>query len=259
MNGLPPVVFPALKFPGPTIDPRQHIEKGTSGAQFLGLVFALVGLLVLTLVTYGIGLLLLPIGLMVEYFNRRKAMALLKGSAIEVGPDQFPEVHACAQEFAQRLGMKEAPAVYIVEGNVLNAAASRIGSRQVIALVDDVVDACLRSGDPRTIGFIVAHEMAHHALGHTGRWQSTLTSSYKKLSRLNELSCDAVARALVGDSDVAVRALLVLLTGPQLVPYVNVDALLRQAQAVTDDKSTVKAELRLSHPLLLRRVQRMLR
>lgn len=212
----------------------------------------------MTAVTYGFALLILPIGWLVEYFNRKKIMALLKGSSIEVGPDQFGELHSCAVVFAQRLGMKELPAIYIVEGNVINAAAARVGSRQVITLIDDVVDACLRSGDPRAIAFILAHEMAHHALGHTGRWQTMLTTSFKKLSRLNELSCDAVALALIGERQVAAQAMIVLLTGPQLVPYVNVEALLRQAQAVAKDKTSLKAEQRLSHPLLLRRLQRLL-
>jgi hypothetical protein len=52
--------------------------------------------------------------------------------------------------------------------------------------------------------------------------------------------------------------LLVLLTGPQLVPFVNREAVLRQAAEVATDKNSVKAERNLSHPLLLRRIQRML-
>jgi Zn-dependent protease with chaperone function len=86
-----------------------------------------------------------------------------------------------------------------------------------------------------------------------------LARSYKKLSRLNELSADSVARALVGDPQVAALALLVLMTGPQLAPYVDRAAILRQAQEVENDKVTIQAERRLSHPLLLRRLQRVLR
>ena len=258
MSTMPAAAFPSLKFAGQSVDPREHVEDGTSGAQALGVVASVIVFVVLIAITYGVALVALPIGLVADYFNRKKIMALLRGSAIEVGPAQFPELHACAQDFARRLGMKQVPAIYIVEGNVINAAAARVGSRQVITLVDDVVDACLRSGDPQSLGFILGHEMAHHALGHTGRFQSLLASSYKKLSRLNELSCDAVALALVGDQQVAALALLVLLTGPQLAPYVNRAALLQQALAVADDKTTLKAETRLSHPLLLRRLQRIL-
>ena len=253
-----PASFPVLQFADTPVDPKQYIEKGTGKAKALGYVFGLLGLVVLAATTFGVGLLALPIGLVAEYFNRKKAMARLKGSALEVGPEQLPELHQCAQDFALRLGLKEVPAIYVVESNVLNAAAMRIGSRQVIVLIDDIVDSCLRSGDQRAIGFILAHEMAHHALGHTGIVQGFLFQAYKKLSRLNEFSCDAVARALVKEESVAVNALLVMLTGPQLVPYVNRAALLRQAAEVTADKNSVKSERALSHPLLLRRLQRML-
>lgn len=224
----------------------------------MGYFFATITLLIVALFSFGIGLVMVPLGVIADYFNRKKTMARLKGSAIEVGLDQFPEIHACAQSFSARLGMKEAPAIYIVESNFINAIAMRVGSRQVIVLIDDVVDACLRSGDPRSLGFILGHEMAHHALGHTGIVQSLLFATYKKLSRLNEFSCDAVARALVQEESAAVNALLVLLTGPQLVPYVNRATLLRQAAEVAADKHSIKAERHLTHPLMLRRLQRML-
>jgi Zn-dependent protease with chaperone function len=258
MNSTLPDVFPPLKFDGPPINPREYIEKGTGAAKAAGMVLVALAFLVLIIGTYGIGLIALPIGWLADYFNQKKAMAKMKGSAIEVGPDQFPELHECAVKLATRLGLKQPPAIYIVENRVLNAVAMRIGSRQVIALMDDVVDACLRSGDPRTIGFILAHEMAHHALGHTSRVQAYLAINYKKLSRLNEFTSDAVARALVGEPQIAAQALMLLLTGPQLIPYVNIAALLCQAKEVDSDKNSVRAEKRLSHPLLLRRLQRML-
>jgi len=250
--------FPVLQFTDTPVDPKQYIEKGTGAAKAFGYVFALIGLVILAASTFGLGLLAVPLGLAVDYFNRKKAMARLKGSALEVGPDQLPELHQCARSFATRLGMKEVPAIYVVESNVINAVAMRIGSRQVIILIDDVVDSCLRSGDRRAIGFVLAHEMAHHALGHTGIVQGFLFQTFKKLSRLNEFTCDAVARALVHEESVAVNALLVLLTGPQLVPYVNRAALLRQAAEVAADKNSAKSESTLSHPLMLRRLQRML-
>jgi Zn-dependent protease with chaperone function len=255
MNSTLPDVFPPIKFADSPVDPRQYIEKGTGAAKAAGMVLVTIVFLVLIIVTYGIGLIIL---LLIDYFNRKRAMAKLKGSAIEVGPEQFPELYECASKLAARVGLKLPPAIYVVESRLLNAFASRIGNRQVILLMDDVVDACLRSGDARTIGFILGHEMAHHALGHTRRFQAYLAFNYKRLSRLNEFTCDAVARALVGEPQIAAQALMVLLTGPQLLPYVNIAALLRQAQEVASDKNSVRGEKRLSHPLLLRRLQRML-
>lgn len=113
--------------------------------------------------------------------------------------------------------MKALPAIYVAEGNTINAAAMRIGGRKVIILIDDVVDACLRSGDPQTLAFILGHEMAHHALGHTNLIRASLAKYFKKLSRLDEFSCDAVANQLVGNAQISAKALVTLLSGPQLM------------------------------------------
>ncbi len=248
--------FPSLNASGAPVDPKVHIERGTGSAVVLAYLAAGVGVLFGIALTYGILLLALIIAPIADYFNRKKAMALLKGSAVEVNATQFPEIHQCAVEIAQRLGMKNSPAVYLIEGNVINAAAARVAGRQVIVLLDDLVDACLRSGDNQTLTFILGHEMAHHALGHTGMIRSGLTRAFKKLSRLDEFSCDAVAHALVGDMNVATRAIAVLATGPQLYPYLNFNSLLQQAREVAADRHSKKAERRLTHPLLLHRLSR---
>ena len=132
----------------------------------------------------------------------------------------------------------------------------RIGGRKVIMLIDDVVEACLRSGDPQTLAFVLGHEMAHHALGHTGLIRTALTKYNKKLARLDEFSCDAIANQLVGNPTVSAKALTTLLTGPQLLKFVNLNQLFTQAEDIANDKNSVKAERQLSHPLLLRRIQR---
>lgn len=92
----------------------------------------------------------------------------MRGSAIQVGPQQFPEIHACVATFAERLKLPSTPEVYIVESNNLNASAIEMAGKQVVLLNDEVVEACLRQEDPRALAFIIGHELAHHALDHTG-------------------------------------------------------------------------------------------
>ncbi len=241
---------------GAPVNAKNYIEPGTSGAKTLAFFAACFGVLILGVVSYGILWVVLLFSPIINYFNRKKAMAQLKGSAIEIGPEQFPELHECAQAYAQRLGLKSAPAVYLVEGNVINAAAVKVAGRHVIVLMDDIVDACLRSGDTRTLAFILAHEMAHHALGHTSTIRGWLSRAMKKLSRLDEFSCDAVANALVGDPQAAAKAIVLLVSGPQLLPYVNVPRLCQQAREVQQDKHSEKSERELTHPLILRRLSR---
>jgi Zn-dependent protease with chaperone function len=234
------------------------IENGTTPCLFGGFILAGIGFLLGILVTYGILLIAAIIAPIVDYFNRKKLMAMLKGSAVEIGPDQLPEIHRCATFFARRLGMDSTPDLFLVEGNVLNASASKIAGRKVIILVDDVVDACLRTGNPRALAFIIGHEMAHHALGHTGLFRSWLSRAYKKLSRLDEFSCDAVAARLMDDDETSALALVTMLTGPHLIPYLNFENLKQQARDLAANKYAVKAERTLTHPLLLRRLERML-
>ena len=65
---------------------------------------------------------------------------------------------------------------------------------------------------------------------------------------------DMVAAALVNNKRVAMRGLAMLTVGPQLLRYVNEEALERQAREVSFDKHARKAERTMSHPLLLRRI-----
>ncbi|HVU27603.1 MAG TPA: M48 family metallopeptidase [Verrucomicrobiae bacterium] len=246
--------FPKCDANGPNVDAKAFIQPKTGLAVTLGAV-VLVLFILISIVVFYIGIAVL-IGLLIDYFRRQKALAHLKGSSIEIGDVQFPEIYVCVQTIVQRLGMKETPAIYLVEGNTINAAAMRLAGRRVVVLIDDIVYACLSSGEPRTLSFIIGHELAHHALGHTGYFRFQLSRMMKWLSRLDEFSCDAVANQIVGDPSISAKALTVLLSGPQMLPYVNTTQLIQQARQVEADKKSKKAEKHLTHPLLLRRLYR---
>jgi len=249
-----PVIFPKCCADGPPVDPKAFVEPRTGLAVALG--WLVLGLFILIcVVVFYLGIIVL-LGILVDYFRRRKALAQLKGSSIEINGSQFPEIHDCAQVIARRMGLGEAPAIYLVEGNTINAAAMRLAGRRVVVLIDDIVYACLRSDDPRTLSFILGHEVAHHALGHTGYFRSQLSRMMKWLSRLDEFSCDAVANAVVGDRAGSAKALTIMLAGPQMLPFVNTAQLVQQAREVEADKKSKKAEKHLTHPLLLRRLHR---
>ena len=246
--------FPELLGRGAPVNARDFEAHGTALHRSLAYGAALIGLVLLTLSTMGIGLVALVLAPMFDFFLRRRMLAQIKGTSLEVGPNQLPEIHACAKAYAERLGLKEVPQIYIVEGNVVNAAAQRIGSRHVVHLVDDIVWGALKAGDPNALAFIIAHELAHHALGHTGALHTYLAMSYRRLSRLDELSCDAVALQLVNDRETAYNGLIMLMVGPQLLPYVNRKQLLAQAEQVAQDRATKKAERAHTHPFVARRL-----
>jgi Zn-dependent protease with chaperone function len=245
---------PSLSFGGQPVDAAAHVHPGTSWRVMLGWVALLIGAVVIAASTMGVGLVALILGPIVAYFQAKKARMLIRGSGVHVAPDQLAFLHRMTTEFARRLGMREAPEVYVVESEMANGFAVRLGKKNVVLLTDDVVWGALQSKDPRALGFVVGHELAHVALGHTGTIRGMLRTMFRPLSRCDEHSCDAVAAALVGDKTVAVHGLTVLTVGPQLLRWLNEDALLRQAREVAADKLSLKAEKGLTHPLLLRRI-----
>lgn len=242
------------------VDAKQYVAPGTGFHSFIGwsllVIFGPILFIFLTVVTYGAFLIALVIAGL-TYFSRVKRMkAKLRGSALQVERTQFPEIYRSAREMSERLGLAECPEIYVVEDNHQNAFAVKKGSKHYIVLIDDIIHGAVATGNPGVLDFILGHELAHHALGHTSLFRSMIRSKYLPLSRLDELSCDAVAHALVADKSSARDALALLLVGPHLFNNVNKEALDRQAREVIDDKYTKKVERNLSHPLLLHRYAR---
>ena len=236
------------------VDAKSKKSKGTGLHTFVGYAvvapFLFLFALGLTITTYGAILLIVGIS---YWLTVRRGHAQIHGGSVHVNEDQFPEIHRCAQQFADRLRMKSVPEVYVVEGSVINAFAAKLGKRKYILLLDEVVHGCLETGDSRALAFIIGHEMAHHALGHTGLLRSSISSTYKALSRCDELTCDAIAADLVENPQVSKLGLAMLLVGPQLVRMLNWRALDRQARELLSKKTWKGAESSLTHPLLLRR------
>jgi Zn-dependent protease with chaperone function len=228
--------FPNLHPAGPPVHAKSHVAAGTGLWKTLAIFLAVVGGLITVASTLGVALLLIPLGLFVDWLQRARVLALLRGSNLEVGPRQLPQIYECARVYSERLGLAKVPDIYVAESNVLNAVAFRIGARRSIVLADDGVWGAL------------------HALGHTSAFHAYVRNIMRPLSRLDELSADAVALQLVGNRQVAYDALTLLTVGPQLMQFINRQELMSQAMRVEEDKQTLKAERHLTHPLLLRRL-----
>lgn len=237
------------------VDPKQYVTKGTGLHTFLGWCLLILGGLIAVLITSGIALIAWLVLAIFQHFMVKRSVAALRGSALRVDGEQFPWLYQATQEMANRLNMDHCPDVFITEANTQNAAAFKLGRKSTIMLTDDLVYGMLQRGNEKALEFIVAHELAHHALGHTGYFRGSIRSFYTKLSRLDEFTCDAVAHALIDDLDASKDAMTVLLVGPQLFDRVDKVALERQARSVGADKYAKKAERYMTHPLLLRRYQ----
>jgi Zn-dependent protease with chaperone function len=251
--------FPEISIAGSKVDPKQCIEPGTTGVLIGAFLIATLGTLVGILLTYGILLVVLIFYPLFSWYFHKKATALLHGSGVRVGDRQFPQIHRCVETFKERLGLTKEVDVYIVEAKILNAAAVRYGKKNAILLTDDIIHGCLASGNPQALSFIIGHELAHIALNHNGVFRSWMAQHMKKLGRLDESSCDTVALMLVGNKDIAYHGLLMLTVGYALLPFVNTDSIIAQAQEVALNKYSKKAERTLTHPLLLNRLHRLLK
>jgi Zn-dependent protease with chaperone function len=241
------------------VDVRRYVAEGTTIRVVTAITVLVFVTLVLALFTWGISLLLSCIGLLVLWLRLNKARAAIRASSLRVGPNQFPKLHEAVVSLSSRMGLRQQPEVYVVDAAQPNAIALRLGTRVFVLMYSQVVHGAMRRNDHRVLEWILAHELAHHALGHTGRVRARLSAMMPSLSRRDEFTCDAVAHALFGDERVAREALLLLMVGPHLYDQIDHDALDRQIRETIADKHTRKAEhsFRMTHPLMLRRIARL--
>jgi Zn-dependent protease with chaperone function len=197
----------------------------------------------------------------VGMFAHGLALGRIRGNAVRVSERQFPQLHRLATVHARRLGLKQVPAVYVMEsGGLLNAFATRFLGRDFVVVYSDVLELALAQGEA-AVGFIVGHELAHIWRGHLKhRWLTTPGRLFPYLgaaySRACEYTCDRVGAYCQPDG--AISGLLALAAGKQL--HAHVDVKEYAAQAVSDQGFWIRrAELISSHPLLPKRVAALLK
>ncbi len=191
--------------------------------------------------------------------------AQYRANAIRITKKNFPEIYQIVEEYAQRLGMKETPKIYLAQENgVMNAFSTYILRRQYIVLYADLFEvAYLEHHDLDSIKFIIAHEMSHIRLRHaTFSYQiSILFGNYipilsSALSRAREYSCDRVAQHLTGVS--GVEPMLALVVGKHLYKKVDVADYVEHCHEVRGFFVFIY-NMMSSHPIMPKRVQALLR
>lgn len=208
---------------------------------------AAVGGLILTYLIMGVILYFVVHGLHVGY---------VRGNGVRVSRRQFPQLHAMVEEHATRLGMSEAPAVFVLQaGGVLNAFATRFLGRNFVIINSDVLALATEKGE-RAVSFVVGHELAHikrkhltlRALLYPSMLVPFLGAAY---SRGCEYTCDRIGNAL--EPEGGVDGLLVLASGRDLYRQVSSAEFSRQVE--TERGFFVSfAEVISTHPNLPKRV-----
>jgi Zn-dependent protease with chaperone function len=200
-------------------------------------------------------LLLLVPGLVVY---RQLTRAGIRGSAVRLSPQQFPDIHAVKENFARRLDLRRDPEIYLMSGNgTLNAfAASTFGYDFVVIHSELFSNTYERNKE--SLAFIIGHELGHLRLGHTRLWYQLSTAYVDRvpllggfLSRAREFSCDRHGAYLAPQGE---EGLVLLAAGRYVYKEVDVGELLEQAQRFRGFWPIV-AQLPQSHPFTVRRLK----
>ena len=131
------------------------------------------------------------------------------GNMVLLGPQQFPRLHAVVEAHAAKLGLKPTPRTFLYNSNGLfNAFARRVFSGRYVFLTSALVEA----EDDDQVGFIVGHELGHHAAGHLNGWLTfarfpshLIPFLMPAYSRAREYTCDQIGAHLAAKPAVSCR------------------------------------------------------
>lgn len=188
------------------------------------------------------------------------AYADYRSMSVRITEKTYPEIYAIAEEYAQKLGMKRVPKIYMVQGNgVMNAFSTFIPFRQYIEVYADLLEVAYREHhDMDTIRFIIAHEMAHiyykHATMHYYygmMFSQAIPILGPTASRAREYSCDRLAQLLSGSD--GIDAMMALTAGIHLYKQVDKEDYLNHAREVKGF-FLFCYNLVCSHPVMTKRV-----
>lgn len=214
-----------------------------------------VGLLLGTMGT--ILLFLLPVAISLFIAERVFRVALF-GDSVRVSEKQFPEIQTIVRQCAGDMGLQQVPQVFVVNSSgIVNAVAIKFLKTRYVMLYSHLVDVM----DAKKLGMIIAHELAHHAAGHTNFLINLiLKPSYfvpflgAAYSRACELTADRIAAAWLRDPDASKSALVALACGSmRFTPRVDVTAF-REQEALVPPIIGFLVNLFATHPRTTRRV-----
>ena len=241
---------------GPLVHPKEKIYFAICVAVSLVLYLVLASIILAGGPAAGTVLLYLLLGILGYFLLHGLHIGHVRGNGVRVSDRQFPQLHAMAEEHCRRLGMDEAPAIFVLQsGGVLNAFATRFLGRNFVIIYSDVLALATQKGE-KAVSFVVGHELGHVRRKHMTRRALLypamiipfLGGAY---SRACEYTCDRFGNAL--EPEAGVDGLLVLAAGRDL--YDQVNSIEYGKQRNTETGFFVRfAEILSTHPNLPKRV-----
>jgi Zn-dependent protease with chaperone function len=189
---------------------------------------------VLVIGTVGMALLYLLLFFISYCFAQSALVSYLKGTAVRITPQQFPDLHQRIEVCCQRLGLEVAPEAYLLQmGGMFNAFATRFLGNNFIVLYSDVVDAL--EDKPDAINFYIGHEIGHIKRNHL-RWSALLAPAAlvpllgAAYARAREYTCDRHGFHACDDLKSAQVGLAALAAGGKRWRHLSVSNYAAQAQ-----------------------------
>lgn len=204
-----------------------------------------------------LGLLVLPLAYVVY---RNLTRAAIRGSAVMVSQQQFPEIATVRDKFARQLHLHRVPEIYVTSGNgQLNAFAASAYRVDFVVLHSELF-ANLYQNNREGLAFIVGHEMGHIRLHHTRLWYQLSLAFINWiplipgfLSRAREYSSDRHGAFVEPQGE---EGLVLLTAGRYVYRQVDITDLLEQSAHVRGFWPEV-AQLTQSHPLTVWRLKKL--
>ena len=183
--------------------------------------------------------------------GERNVKLIFTAQALEVGPEQYPDLHQMLVEVCGTLDWP-VPRLYVSQTPLANAGAVGV-DQPFIVLNSSLVEL---SG-PEEIRFVLGHEVGHimseHALYRTllflllqfsgavlpvvGQAVAPITLALLEWNRKAEISCDRAGLLAVQDLDRALGALGVMAGGVRgREGTINIDALREQSREYSDSQ-----------------------
>lgn len=192
----------------------------------------------------------------------------LLGTAVKVGPKQFPRVHQMARECADTLGIP-LPQVY-VQGrfDAVNAFTYGTDKEAVIVIHSVAVDVFTE----QELKFVIGHECGHVQNGHVvyltaleslrrmaeaflGVFVQPALFAMRGWSRAAEITCDRAGLLCCKDLRVAQQSFLKMAAGSKrLYEELNVEQYLDQLREGREGIGRA-AELNKTHPYIPKRIE----
>ena len=240
--------------------PAGELVYANEGPLFaISLVISVLFWLLLLVGTLGIALLYAAMFFVFYLFAHSALIAYIKGTAVKITPQQFPDLHERLTGCCRRLGIDPVPETYLLHGDgAFNAFATRFLGTNFVVLLSDVVDAL--ESRPGAINFYLGHELAHIHRKHLVWRPVLLPASILPLlgaayHRAREATCDNYGAACCDDPQDAVVGLSVLAAGGQRWKSMSFSEYLAQARETSGFWMSLH-ELISDYPWLVKRVAR---